>query len=163
MHASLLQREREPFLRPCPNLGKYLTVGGLSGRMMLVSWLFLEGANLSLNISTPCLSVGYLERLLARVRVPLCSAQDYAAACLLIAIKMEEVGGDAMEKPDDMEPRVCLEREVFVLQALEWNLVAPTSYTFLCVYSERVWLPYPGRQCACNYLKHMLMCKRTTS
>lgn len=163
MHASLLQREREPFLRPCPNSGKYLTVGGLSGRMMLVSWLFSESANLNLSLSTPCLSVSYLERLLGRVHVPLCSAQDHAATCLLIAIKMEEVGGDAMEKPDDMEIRVCLKREVFVLETLEWNLVAPTSYTFLCVYGESVWLPHPGRQCACNYLKHMLMCKRTPS
>lgn len=163
LHLRQLQLERDPSLRPSFNAYKYVPVGGLTGRLMLVSWLFREATNLSLSPSTSALAVTYLERVLARVHLPLCSAQDFAATCLLIAIKMEEVGGDAMEAPDEMTVEISLELEVYVLQSLQWKLVCPTAYTFLCMYGERVWLPRPARKCAYNQLKHILLCKLSAS
>lgn len=159
MYKAQLALERRLDFRPMFDLRKYNSLGGRTGRTMLVSWLFEESAALHLSLSTTCLSISFLERVLGKIPVSLRLAQSYAATCLLIAMKMEETGGDAMDVPERVREHVSLPWEIHTVQALQWKLVTPTVYTFLCMFAQRVWLPPAGRLCAERYLKSVLLRK----
>lgn len=159
IYEAQLALERKIDLRPVFDLSKYNTLGGHTGRAMLVSWILEESSALHLTLSTACLSVSLWERVLGKRQVSLRRSQSYAACCLLIAMKMEETGGDAMEIPERLQAHVSVWLEIEVARALQWKLIAPTVYTFLCIFAKRVWLPPSARACAERYLKSVLLRK----
>lgn len=160
IYCAQLQREKHLQFKPYNSRRKYVNLGGEVGRTMLISWLFNEGDKLQLNISTSFLSVSYLERLLSTERVPLSTAQDLASACLIVAIKLAQVGGDVMDLPDPSEIPVKPALELRILQELSWDLIQPTACTFLGMFGERIWLPHHSRKRGLQYLRYILSCKK---
>lgn len=159
IYKSQLALERRPELRPVFDLSKYNALGGHTGRALLVSWIFEETAVSHLTLSTACLTVSLLERVLSKRRVSLHHAQSIAACCLLIAMKLEETGGDAMEIPESVQVHVDVWMEIRIGKALQWNIITPTIHTFLCIFAKRVWLPPGCRARAERYLKSVLLRK----
>lgn len=155
LHRHDLTRERLPHLRPSAPLRR---PAGAPVRRLLISWLFAESSALALHPATPALAASYLDRLLPLPRAPLPRAQPLAAACLLLAAKLSEVGGDAIDVAYRLSVRVALPLELLALDLLRWDLVAPTPYTFLVFFARRVWLPAAARAAAAAHLNRALLC-----
>lgn len=154
-----LRREQHPDLLARPRAESHRLLGGEAGRTFLVSWLFDEARRLHLLSATAFCAVSYLDRLLVRPRTPLTRAQHLARACLFLAAKMTEEGGDGMSVLDDPtahhpDPAV----EIAALKLLSWNLVAPTAFTFLQTYALRFWLPPDGSDRSEQYLRRIVSC-----
>lgn len=159
-HSALLVLETKSELRPCTINPTALRPRHSSdmARRMLLNWLFSESLNLQLQPDTICLAVDYFDRLLCRTSMPVTKAQDVAAICLHLAMKMSEVGSEDMDTPPGPGGQLKLQLEMFVLQTLQWQLVVPTVYTFLVLYIESFWIPLQGRVRAFKYLKDVVLC-----
>lgn len=155
VYVSYLAQEKKPEFRPIHDMRKYVSIGGETGRSMLTSWLFRETERLDLAFDTACLAVSFLERIFNVVQIPLSSAHQYASTCLLIAIKLEESGGDGMQIPDDID--VDHQVELYTVNKLQWKLIAPTASTFLRIFAHRIWLPSPSSHNAHHYLTCILI------
>lgn len=136
-----------------------------NGRTTLLDWMMTTCENYQLRSTVMFLAINYLERILLQHRLPLATAQHMAAVCIALAVKLEHNGGYAMGTLhiiEDVKEYVeddFLNMELFALRSLQWNLIVPTSYTFLSSFADRWWLPQHVLQRAFHHLKGLLLRK----
>lgn len=137
----------------------YETLGWQLGRTTLISWMVDECESQHLHTSTLFLAINYFERLLSRKRLTFTIAQHFAAVSIVLAAKMNEIHGNAMSLPEFEDISVTGQDELFELEVLQWKLVAPTSYTFLLMYTHRFWIPLRATEHAVCHLKRIAFCE----
>lgn len=128
-------------------------------RTTLIGWMLKTTDKHRLHGNIVFLAINYLERISLRNNLSLTIGRDVAGVCIVLALKIEQSGGDAMHIPQFEDVMVDLDLELLALQSLQWKLIVPTSYTFLSLYSDRWWVPQHAFQRAVCLLKHVLVCK----
>lgn len=159
VYTSALRREQQVYLSASLTEAAYRVIGGHTGRASLITWIYDAAAVHRLRPSTVFLAADFLDRTLSEVRVVFSAARHIAAACVLLAVKLDEVGGDAMELPGFLDVPNIARIELKVLQTLKWNLAVPTAFTFLAMYCDRFWIPPSALERALVHLQNMIMCK----
>lgn len=105
-------------------------------RTILVDWLVEVGEEYKLNPSTLFLTVSFVDRFLSQMAVVRAKLQLLGTAAMFIAAKFEEiyppeVGEFTYITDDSYTKHQVLKMENMIVKVLEYNLSAPTSYTFV--------------------------------
>lgn len=155
--SAALAQERRLALRAPTALG---CIGGYGtgGRAMLVRWMFAEGRVLRVASATVGLAVVYVDRIVRRERLRIGDVQAVAAACLHLARKICEVGGDGMSVVETEDCSMNADIEMYAIEQLEWHLALPTPHAFLVKLADKVWIAGNARPVAFSYLESLISC-----
>lgn len=131
-------------------------IGGQFGWSVLVSKIMHVAREQNLPQECIFLALDYLRRAIAtQSDISFSWAQGCADVSLVLAFKMTTgtflIGGNTFQRPI----RTTLRDELSVLQALQWLLISPTSYTFVQMFARRFWLPQSYIQRAVTHLERI--------
>jgi len=105
-------------------------------RGILIDWLVEVGEEYKLVPQTLHTSVNLVDRCLSKMKVPRGQLQLLGCACMMIAVKYEEVFGPSVEEfvyisDHTYTAEQMLEMEAKVLEALDFRISCTTVYHFL--------------------------------
>lgn len=130
-------------------------------RAILVDWMVEVHFRFKLQTMTLWLSVNILDRYLMTTRVMRAKLQLVGITAILIACKYEEMQPPEVREcvtiTDEAYDKVeLLEMEKQILVALDYDIMVPTTYTFLQRYLNAISAAEPTRHLACYYAERNL-------
>lgn len=132
----LYLREAEVRFRPNANYMRKQPDISSNMRSILMEWLVEVADEYKLHSQTLYLGASYVDRFLSRMSVTRSKLQLLGTAALYLAAKLEEIYPPELKDfvyitDDTYSKRQVVKMEQVILQCLDFDLISPTTHTFL--------------------------------